>query len=364
MDFPFKVPRKKQRSGQKSRNGHTIIHPPTSASKNNIDLSNDREGDYYHCTNDHINDMNNPGDGSSDSSNFSQGDPERRRRQQQRNKEKNESRKRQQTKDQLAASQRKWDNKREGYSMDGAYDHASNQSMRCFDGVQIDKPRNEEAAKVVKDVDHLRPKMSRGKNHSSSAFANLGQSPFAGDGVYDPLELAQERQGSDRKSRRGLNTNEYTKSMGSHMDNITQAKFGDGSMTSKRNRQKKKARARKEVINVDRDEGIDGSGGKKRKTSSHYFEKSNTSPGSPSSFCVNQGDDDFHADGWGSHGSGESEVNMMTALDAAKEYVQPGSQPVSLTVTRDPKKGAASKQKRCKCFAVSSLTCSCFILLC
>ena len=300
------------------------------------------------------------------------------------------------------------------------YDHASKQ-MASFDGVRIDAPINEVAARAINDEsrvqsysvsdDHhlqhtkksrrknhsasafvmlegsgskrrspfagdgvddpldLAQGRSRGKNHNISAFASLGgsgskrgwrenHSPFAADDIDDPLGLAQEYQGSDRKSRRGSNTY-YTQKMGSNMDTlISGSKYGYGTMTSNRNRrQKKKLRARDEVIDVDSDEGIDGSGGKKRKTSSHYFEKSN----SPSSLSVNQGDNDFHADGWGSHGSGESEDNMMTALAAANGYVQPGSQPVSLTLTRDPKK---KKQKRCKCFVVASLTCSCFILLC
>ena len=240
MDFPptYTIPRKNQPSTvKKSKKGRPIIQPPSESNRStqryhnnrSIDLSNDRE--YYndHCTNDHINDMNNPGDGSSDSSHskFSEGEPERRRRQEQHDRQKNVAHKRKQTKqDQFAASQRKWDNKREGYSMNGAYDHASNQSMRSFDGIRTDKPMTEKAARAIHNdrVQQLK-KPSRGKNHNASAFAMLEGSgkkrgsPFAGDGVEDPLDLAQEQQGSDRKSRRRQNTN-FTQKMGSNMETL------------------------------------------------------------------------------------------------------------------------------------------------
>ena len=386
MDFSrVKVPRKNQSTGKKSKKGRPIITVPsatrssTERNYHDFDLSNDREDYNDRGTNDHIRDINNPGDGS-DSSNFSDGDPARRRQQQQQQREdraKKERRKRQQTKDRCEASQKQWDNKRnaEGYSLEDMSIYASKQSIRSFDGVRTDAPTNEAAAEVINSKHVQSLKKGRGKNHNSSAFANLegsgskrgrrenqqhGRSPFAGDGVEDPLDLASERQGgSNRKSKRG--SRDVTEMMGRNMNNLAQEKYGDGSMTSIRNR-KKKSKARDEVIDVDSDERIDGSGGKKRKTSSYYFDKSSNSSDSPSSLSVNQGDDGFYMDGDldpQGIGGGNEEV-LMGALDAAKEYVHSGSQ---LQIQRDPKKAATGKQKRRKCFEVTVLSCSCFIAI-
>ena len=377
----FHSPRKEQYKGKKSKKGRPIIEHPSARMqynternyhRSNIDRSNDQD-DNDHGTNDYIRDINNPGDGS-DSSNFSDGDPARRRQQQREDREKKERRKRQQVKDKCAASQQQWDKKRhsEGFSMEDAYGHASKPRRTHFDGVPVDAPINETAAQVINNEhvqslysDHTKKKAGRGKNHTASAFYGLGgsgskrgrgekhqHSPFAGDGVDDPLDVAMDRQGSNQKYKRGSHTN-YTKMMGSHMDNIAQSKYGGGSMTSNRNRRKKKSKARDEVIDVDGDERIDGSGGKKRKTS-QYFEKSkNSSDDSPSSSSVIQGDDDFGVEGnWDSQGSGGGNEDIMAALNASKEYVQPGSLP--LRPKRDPKKDASNKQKRCKYFEVKS----------
>ena len=377
MDFSQnkRIPRKKKvevkRLAKKSRDGHTIVHVPSETADyntdryNNIDLSNDdHDYDDYHGTNDHIRNINNPGDGS-DSSNFSGGDPVK-RRQQQSDKDKKIRQKRQQQKDKLAAVQREWDNKRQVFSLEGAYEQVSepvSEPKSSFDGVRTDAPINESAAKLIDDAQrsvnnddhysrHTKKKFARGKSHITSSMANLGgsggkrgrmqkqqpYSPFAETDV-DPLDAAIYQQGASRKSSRG-SSSDYTKMMGQNMDKITHGKFGTGSMAT--NRRKKKSKARdEEVIDVDSVERNEGSG-KKRKTSRDSFD-------SPSSLSVNQGDDGYRAEGdWDSQGSGRRNDDIMAALDGANQYANFGS----LRPQRDPKKKTyASKQRSCKCRA-------------
>ena len=179
-----------------------------------------------------------------DSSNSSQGDPERRRQKQQ------------QIEMMLVAKQREWDNKRKrkrkgpSCRCEDINDDTSKQSMRCLNEVRTDAPKNkeEEVAKAVND-------------------------------------------------------------------------YGDASMATNRSRrQKKKSKAREEGIGVDGDEGIDGSGGKKRRDS-RFFEKPNTSSGSPNSLNVNQGDVDCrvegHLDSQGDQAKKKDEVIEM--LDSSSE---------------------------------------------
>ena len=280
------IPRKKGfQQGKKLKNGHTKIDRPSASMPYNtnrknikIDLSNDHEDDKYHGTNNHINDINNPGEGSDSSGNFSDGDPNK-KRQQQIDRDKKEKRRIQQQKDKLVAAQQ------QGFSLNDAYAHASKPKPTSFDGIPIDRPVNEAAEKLVQDVKHLssdnddhhsrhtKKKTGRGRNHVDSAFAHLGGSgskrdwrvkpqlsPFAGDNIVnDPLEEAMNRQGTNRTSSRG-SPFDVTKRMGINMEKIV----GNGSMMT--NRRRKKSKARDDVIDVDSDERIEGSGGKKRKT--------------------------------------------------------------------------------------------------
>eukprot|EP00985_Skeletonema_marinoi_P016788 scaffold9065_cov239-Skeletonema_marinoi.AAC.1 len=364
------IPRKKGfQQGKMLKNGHTKIDRPSASMPYNtnrknikIDLSNDHEDDNYHGTNKHISDINNPGEGSDSSGNFSDGDPNK-KRQQQHDRDKKEKRRRQQQKDKLVAAQQ------QGFSLNDAYAHASKPKPTSFDGIPIDRPVNEAAEKLVQDVKHLsndnddhhsrhtKKKTGRGRNHVDSAFAHLGGSgskrdwrekpqlsPFAGDNIVnDPLEEAMNRQGTNRTSSRGSRF-DVTKRMGSNMEKIV----GNGSMTT--NRRRKKSKARDDVIDVDSDERIEGSGGKKRKTSRHFDKSNDHSFDSPSSSSVNQGDDGFHAEGgeWESQSSGgrnDDEV-MMAALNGAKQYVQPVLPVTSVRVKRDPKKNATAKRNR------------------
>lgn len=360
---------------KKSKGGHTIIEVPTETTEyntdryNNTDLSNHHDYDDNHGTNNHIRDINNPGAGNgSESSNFSDGDP---RRQHQNDKNQRTGQKRQQKEDKLAASQRNWDNKRQAFSLDDVYERVTKPG-NSFDGIRIDAPINKNAAKLINDAQrsvnnddhysrHTKKKFARGRNHNTSSMAKLEgsggkrgrlqkhqpYSPFAGRdiGNDDPLDVARFQQETSRKSSRGSSA-EYTKKMGQNMDKITQAKFGNASMITKRRKKKSKARD-EEVIDVDSDERNEGSE-KKRKTSS-YFAKSNDSFDSPNSSSANQGDDGYRVEGdWDSQGSGRRNDDVMAALDGANQYANFGS----LRPQRDPKKKTyASKQRSCKCRA-------------
>ena len=388
---------------------------------NNIDLSNDREEESYPSTNLHIHDMNNPGE-ESDSSKFSGGSPEK-RHQQQSNDDKKVARKRQQTKNKLAADQsekeRRRDNQRqsEGYSLVDAYEHTSRgTASKCFDGIRTDRPTNEAAAAIVDKVRHLstsndddhhsrqRKKAGRAKNHNTSAFANLekigstkkesgwrgekqhdhsplGSAQRSTSNFEDPLDEAAAQQGMYRNSSRGShNSNDITKRMGCAMNNIVQAKYGTGSMATKRQKQKKKSKARSDdVIDVDIDARNEGSV-KKRKTSPHFENSNRASSSQSSSSSVNQGDDGFYAEGgWDSQGSGAGHKDeIRAALDGANQYVQPRdrkklkkakqktpSQSTSnFNFRRDPEKNGRANRGRCKYRVVIVVSCSRFIAKC
>lgn len=161
MDFPSSIPRKQKfqhrrnnsNPPRKSVNGRAIVPVPSEKSNYTYDLSNDEhqvDCTSYRGTNDHINAMNNPGDGSDSSSHFSGG------REQKNDAERKVAKKRQQTKEMLAESQRKRETQRltqGGFTIDGAYEHASGGTKpKCFDGVQIDGPATKEAAKIVENA--------------------------------------------------------------------------------------------------------------------------------------------------------------------------------------------------------------------
>ena len=408
MDFVPPNPRKQKfQKGsnfkkRKSVHGRTIISTPGAA------LFDDNNLDYD--TNMHINDMNDPGDNDSDSSNFSKGSPQQRIHRNNNNDDDQKRVKKSEHKfETLAAAQKQWDNKRnaqQGYNLNGAYEYISSggTTSRCFDGVRTDRPANEAAANIVDNVRYLstndneqaykvadvvttNPRQSKKNRRGHNQDNSLGMlgaaqrkrkqndhSPFGVGSVHHstsihahPLDEALDQQGMS--NRHSLQSHRYTESsrrlhsgdrnftqkMGSAMNSLLEGVGNVGKMGT--NCQNKKSHTNShEMINRDINTRDEGGGNKKNRSSSF-----------DSMSSVKQGDEDFYAvGGWESQGSSRRNEDILASLDAANQYVatdeiekkKRAKQKTSphfgnsFNLKRDPAKHDSRNRNRCKCRVV------------